>query len=354
VVSNRGNQHAVTDNFKETMGMAKLRVGINGFGRIGRVLFRAGFEHFEVVGINNLDSVEGAAHLLKYDSAHGIFSEEVSHDEKNLIVNGKKIPMSAIKNPAEIPWKAWGVDVVLECTGAFKKKEEFMAHIKAGAKRVLVSAPADGVDKTIVFGLNHQTYDPAKDFVISNASCTTNCLAPVVKVLNEAFGIENGMMTTIHSYTNDQRILDAPHKDLRRARSAAVSMIPTSTGAAKAIGLVMPEMIGKLDGTSIRVPTPNVSLVDLTANLKKDATVESINQALSAAAKGALKGVLAVEDKLLVSIDFNGNKHSSIIDMDSTMVVGNRLVKVMSWYDNETGFSNRMVDLAMYMAEKGL
>jgi glyceraldehyde 3-phosphate dehydrogenase len=334
--------------------MAKLRVGINGFGRIGRVLFRAGFEHFEVVGINNLDSVEGAAHLLKYDSAHGIFPQEVSHDEKNLIVNGRKIPMSAVKNPAEIPWKEWGVDVVLECTGAFKKKEEFMAHIKAGAKRVMVSAPADGVDKTIVYGLNHKSYDPAKDFVISNASCTTNCLAPVVKVLNETFGIENGMMTTIHSYTNDQRILDAPHKDLRRARSAAVSMIPTSTGAAKAIGLVMPEMNGKLDGTSIRVPTPNVSLVDFTANLKKDVTVDSINQALTQAAGSSLKGVLAVEDRLLVSVDFNGNKHSSIIDLDSTMVIDKRFVKVMSWYDNETGFSNRMVDLALYMAEKGL
>jgi glyceraldehyde 3-phosphate dehydrogenase len=334
--------------------MAKLRVGINGFGRIGRVLFRAGFEHFEVVGINNLDSIEGSAHLLKYDSSHGIFSQEVSHDEKNLIVNGRKIPMSSVKNPAEIPWKEWGVDVVLECTGAFKKKEEFMAHIKAGAKRVMVSAPADGVDKTIVYGLNHKTYDPAKDFVISNASCTTNCLAPLVKVLNETFGIENGLMTTIHSYTNDQRILDAPHKDLRRARSAAVSMIPTSTGAAKAIGLVMPEMKGKLDGTSIRVPTPNVSLVDLTANLKKDVTIESINEALTQAAGSSLKGVLAVEDKLLVSIDYNGNKHSSIVDLDSTMVIGNRLVKVMSWYDNETGFSNRMVDLALYMAEKGL
>ncbi len=334
--------------------MAKLRVGINGFGRIGRVLFRAGFDKFDIVGINNLDSVEGAAHLLKYDSSHGQFAADVSHGDKSITVNGKKIPISASRNPAEIPWKDWGVDVVLECTGAFKKKEDFMTHIKGGAKRVLVSAPADGVDKTIVYGLNHQTYDPAKDFVISNASCTTNCLAPIVKVLNETFGIEHGMMTTIHSYTNDQRILDAPHNDLRRARSAAVSMIPTSTGAAKAIGLVMPEMKGKLDGTSIRVPTPNVSLVDLTANLKKDATVESINQALIAAAQGGLKGVLAVEDKLLVSIDFNGNKHSSIIDLDSTMMVGPRMVKVMSWYDNETGFSNRMVDLALYMAEKGL
>jgi glyceraldehyde 3-phosphate dehydrogenase len=334
--------------------MAKLRVGINGFGRIGRVLFRAGFDKFDIVGINNLDSVEGAAHLLKYDSAHGIYDKEVSHDEKSITVSGKKIPLTACKNPAEIPWKEWGADLVLECTGAFKKKEEFMAHIKAGAKRVMVSAPADGVDKTIVYGVNHTSYDAGKDFVISNASCTTNCLAPVAKVLNETFGIENGMMTTIHSYTNDQRILDAPHKDLRRARSAAVSMIPTSTGAAKAIGLVIPELAGKLDGTSVRVPTPNVSLVDLTANLKKDVTIDALNEALIKASNGTLKGVLFCEDKLLVSIDFNGNPYSSIVDLDSTMVIGNRMVKIMSWYDNETGFSNRMVDLALYMAEKGL
>jgi glyceraldehyde 3-phosphate dehydrogenase len=334
--------------------MAKLRVGINGFGRIGRVLFRAGFEKFEIVGINNLDSVEGSAHLLKYDSSHGIFSGDVRHDEKAMYVNDKKVHMTAVKNPAEIPWKDWGVDLVLECTGAFKKKEEFMAHLKGGAKRVMVSAPADGVDRTIVYGVNHLQYDPAKDFVISNASCTTNCLAPVAKVLNDNFGIENGMMTTIHSYTNDQRILDAPHKDLRRARSAAVSMIPTSTGAAKAIGLVIPELVGKLDGTSVRVPTPNVSLVDLSANLKKDVTIEDINGALIKASNGALKGVLHCEEKQLVSIDFNGNKFSSIVDLDSTMVIGKRLIKVMSWYDNETGFSNRMVDLAQYMAEKGL
>lgn len=334
--------------------MAKLRVGINGFGRIGRVLFRAGFEQFEIAGINNLDSVEGAAHLLKYDSSHGIFPREVTHQEKSITVDGKKIPISATRNPAEIPWKDWGVDLVLECTGAFKKKDDFMNHIKAGAKRVMVSAPADGADLTVVYGINHATYDPAKHHVISNASCTTNCLAPLAKVLHESFGIEHGMMTTIHSYTNDQRILDAPHNDLRRARSAAVSMIPTSTGAAKAIGLVMPELAGKLDGTSIRVPTPNVSLVDFTVITKKDVTVESINEALMKAAKGTLKGVLYCEDKLLVSVDYNGNKNSSIVDMDSTMVMGKNMAKVMSWYDNETGFSNRMVDLALYMAEKGL
>ncbi len=334
--------------------MAKLKVGINGFGRIGRVLFRAGFEELDIVGINNTDSIEGAAHLLKYDSSHGIYDKDVSFDEKHLIVNGKKIPMSSTKNPAEIPWKAWGVDLVLECTGAFKKKEDFMKHIAGGAKRVMVSAPADGSDLTVVFGVNHETYDPSKHHVISNASCTTNCLAPVAKVLHETFGIENGMMTTIHSYTNDQRILDAAHSDLRRARSAAVSMIPTTTGAAKAVGLVLPALKGKIDGYSIRVPTPNVSLVDFTFNSSKDMSIDSINKALTAAAGGALKGVLAVESKQLVSVDFNGNPYSSIIDLPCTMVSGARTAKVFSWYDNETGFSHRMVDLAKYMAAKGL
>ncbi len=334
--------------------MAKLRVGINGFGRIGRVLFRAGFEKFEVVGINNMDSVEGSAHLLKYDSAHGIFNQDISFDDKFMTVGGKKIHMTKTKNPGEIPWKDWGVDLVLECTGAFKKKEDFMAHIEAGAKRVMVSAPADGTDSTIVYGINHESYDPAKHFVISNASCTTNCLTPIAKVLHESFGIESGMMTTIHSYTNDQRILDAPHSDLRRARSAAVSMIPTSTGAAKAVGLVLPELKGKIDGTSIRVPTPNVSLVDFSFNSKKDLTIQSINEALIQASEGALRGVLACEKKELVSVDFNGNPLSSIVDLKCTMVVGQRFGKVMSWYDNETGFSNRMVDLALYMEKRGL
>lgn len=334
--------------------MAKLKVGINGFGRIGRVLFRAGFEHLDIVGINNMDSVEGAAHLLKYDSAHGIFDKEVSHDEKHIIVAGKKIPVTKFKNPAEIPWKDWGVDVVLECTGAFKKKEEFMLHIQAGAKKVLVSAPADGADLTIVYGINHESYDPSKHSVISNASCTTNCLAPLAKVLHDSFGIENGVMTTIHSYTNDQRILDAPHSDLRRARSAAVSMIPTTTGAAKAVGLVLPALKGKIDGLSIRVPTPNVSLVDFTFNTSKDVTKESINKALTEASQGAFRGVIAVETKELVSVDYNGNKFSSIVDLPTTMVVGNRTAKVLSWYDNETGFSNRMVDFANYMMKKGI
>jgi glyceraldehyde 3-phosphate dehydrogenase len=336
--------------------MAKLRVGINGFGRIGRILFRAGFQDLEIVGINNLDSLEGSAHLLKYDSTHGILNADVSHNEKQLIVNGKAIHYAATKNPAEIPWKAWGVDLVLECTGALKGKEDYQKHITAGAKKVMISAPADGVDLTVVYGVNHEQYDPSKHTFLSNASCTTNCLAPVAKVLNETFGIENGMMTTVHSYTNDQRILDASHKDLRRARSAAMSMIPTSTGAAKAVGLVLPELKGKIDGTSIRVPTPNVSLVDFTFRpANKDVSVQAINDALTkAASSGPLKGVLAVEPKELVSVDFNGNKFSSIVDLKCTMAVGPKLGKVMSWYDNETGFSHRMVDMAKFMAEKGM
>lgn len=334
--------------------MSKLRVGINGFGRIGRVLFRAGFEKFDIVGINSLDSLSGVAHLLKYDSSHGIFNADVSHDEKNLIVNGKKIKFSATKNPAEIPWKDWGVDVVLECTGALKNREDYQKHITAGAKKVLISAPADGVDMTVVYGINHTQYDAQKHVFISNASCTTNCLAPLAKVLHEAFGIEHGVMTTIHSYTNDQKILDASHKDIRRARSAAVSMIPTTTGAAKAVGLVLPELKGKIDGLSIRVPTPNVSLVDFSFRPMKDVSVESINAALVAASKGSFKGVLDVEMKELVSVDFNGNPHSSIVDAKCTMVVNPKMAKVMSWYDNETGFSHRMVDFALHMQQKGL
>ncbi|HEY8271032.1 MAG TPA: type I glyceraldehyde-3-phosphate dehydrogenase [Pseudobdellovibrionaceae bacterium] len=335
--------------------MSKLRVGINGFGRIGRVLFRAGFEKLDIVGINSLDTIAGDAHLLKYDSTHGIFDAEVSTDEHSLIVNGKRIPVSKTKSPAEIPWKEWGVDVVLECTGAFKEKADFIKHLAGGAKRVLVSGPAEkGADLTMVYGINHATYDPAKHTVVSNASCTTNCLAPLAKVLNDSFGIEHGTMMTIHSYTNDQKILDAPHNDLRRARAAALSMIPTTTGAAKNVGLVLPELKGKIDGISVRVPTANVSLVDFTFQAKTDVTKEVVNNALIEASKGALKGILAVETKELVSVDFNGNKHSSIVDLASTMIVGPRMVKVLSWYDNEVGFSNRMVDVALYMASKGL
>lgn len=334
--------------------MKKVRVGINGFGRIGRLVFRAGFDEVEIVGINNLGDVKTAAHLLKYDSSHGRYDHPVEHDEKNLIVAGKKIPVTAIKNPAEIPWKDWGVDIVFECTGAFKGKEDFMKHIQGGAKRVLVSAPADGADLTVVYGINHTQYDPSKHQVVSNASCTTNCLAPLAKVLNENFGIEHGLMTTVHSYTNDQQVLDAVHKDLRRARSAAMSMIPTTTGAAKAVGLVLPELKGKIDGISIRVPTPNVSLVDLTFRSVKPVSIDTINDALKKASQTNLKGILAVESAPLVSVDYNGNTFSSIIDLPSTMVMGTNLAKVFSWYDNETGFSHRMIDVAKVMAEKGL
>lgn len=334
--------------------MSKVRVGINGFGRIGRLVFRAGFDELEIVGINNLGDVKGAAHLLKYDSTHGRYDKDVQHDEKNLIVNGKKIPMTAIKDPAQLPWKDLKCDIVLECTGAFKNKEDFMKHIQAGAKRVLVSAPADGADLTCVYGINHDKYDPSKHHVVSNASCTTNCLAPVAKVLNETFGIEQGLMTTIHSYTNDQPTLDFSHKDLRRARAAAMSMIPTSTGAAKAVGQVLPELKGKIDGTSVRVPTPNVSLVDLVFRSTKAMTIDSVNEALKKASQTSLKGILAVEGDPLVSIDFNGDTHSSIVDALSTMVIGSNMAKVFSWYDNETGFSHRMVDVAKAMAEKGL
>lgn len=334
--------------------MKKLKVGINGFGRIGRVLFRAGFDKIDIVGINNLDSLDGAAHLLKYDSTHGQFAADVTHNEKDLIVNGKTIKYSSTKNPSEIPWKEWGVDVVLECTGALKNRDDYQKHIAAGAKKVFISAPADGVDMTMVYGINHENYKPSEHTFISNASCTTNCLAPIAKVLQETFGIEHGMMTTIHSYTNDQKILDASHKDLRRARSAAVSMIPTTTGAAKAVGLVLPQLKGKVDGMAIRVPTPNVSVVDFTFRSEKDLTKEAINSALQKASEGSLIGVLGFEKQELVSVDFNGNKLSSIVDASCTMVVSPRMAKVLSWYDNETGFSHRMVDFIQYMSEKGL
>lgn len=329
--------------------MAKMKVGINGFGRIGRVFFREGFDKLDIAGINSLDDLDGIVHLLKYDSSHGIYKADVSHDGENLIVNGKKIPVSSQRDPANIPWQAWGVELVMECTGALKGKEDYQKHITAGAKKVMVSAPADGVDITVVYGLNHKQYDASKHTFLSNASCTTNCLAPLASVLHKTFGIVNGTMLTVHSYTNDQKILDASHKDARRARSAAVSMIPTTTGAAKAVGLVLPELKGKIDGLSIRVPTPNVSVVDFTFNTEKEVTVASINAALKAASEGELKGVLGFETAELVSIDFNGNKLSSIVDSKTTMVVGNKTAKVLSWYDNETGFSNRMVDLALHM-----
>jgi glyceraldehyde 3-phosphate dehydrogenase len=334
----------------------KLRIGINGFGRIGRVALRAGlhYDQVEFVGVNSLDSLDGLAHLLKYDSSHGVLKADVSTEGSCLIVNGHKIPVSKTRNPAEIPWNSWSADIVFECTGAFKKKEEFSTHLQSGAKRVIVSAPADGADKTLVFGVNHEEYDPQKHHILSNASCTTNCLAPLAQVLHSRFGIEYGTMTTVHAYTNDQRILDASHKDLRRARTAGVSMIPTTTGAAKAVGLVLPELKGKIDGIAVRVPTPNVSMVDFTFQSQTPLTVQEINQALEEASFTRLKGVLGFESKELVSIDFNGSPLSSIVDGPSTLVMGDRMAKVLSWYDNETGFSYRMLDLALHMNHRGL
>lgn len=336
------------------MSQKKIRVGINGFGRIGRMVFRHGWDRspIEFVGINSLDSVEGMAHLLKYDSSHGVFAKEVKHEGSFLIVDGRKIPVSQCKNPADIPWSAWGVDCVLECTGALKGREDAALHIKAGAKKVMISAPADDADKTFVYGVNHQDYDPSKHQIVSNASCTTNCLAPLAYVLDQNFGIEEGLMTTVHAYTNDQRILDGVHKDLRRARSAGLSMIPTSTGAAKAVGLVLPHLKGKIDGVAIRVPTANVSLVDFTFKTKKSITKAEINEALKKAAEGALKGILGFESAPLVSVDFNGNTHSSVVDSGLTQVMGSHMAKVFSWYDNEVGFSCRMLDLLTHMAHK--
>lgn len=334
--------------------MARLKVGINGFGRIGRVLFRLGFEKLDIVGINNLGDADIAAHLLKYDSTHGVYGKSVSAKDGQMVVDGKGIPMFAEKDPSKIPWGDLGADIVLECTGAFKSKEDFMKHVKGGAQRVMVSAPASGADITIVYGVNHAAYDPGKHHVVSNASCTTNCLAPLAKVMHETFGIERGMMTTVHSFTNDQRVLDAPHSDVRRARTATASMIPTTTGAAKAVGLVLPELDGRIDGFSVRVPTANVSMVDFTFTSQKELSIDAINDAVRKAASGGLKGVMFAEENELVSVDFNGNPHSSIVDIPSTMVMGKNMAKVISWYDNETGFSARMIDVATHMQQKGL
>lgn len=332
----------------------RLRVGINGFGRIGRILFRKAFADFDIVGVNTgSGDTASQAHFLKYDSSHGRFEQSVDYLDDILIVGGKRIPISYKKDPREIPWKEWGADIVFECTGVFKDSEANSMHLQAGAKRVILSAPGK-VDATLVYGINHKTYDPAQHKIVSNASCTTNCLAPVAKVLNDSFGIETALMTTVHSYTNDQNVLDAAHSDLRRARAAAVSMIPTSTGAAAAVGLVLPELKGKIHGMAIRVPTPNVSLVDLVANLKNDVTAQQVNAALIKASEGEMKGVLACTSEPVVSIDMNGLPESSIVDLENTSVLGGRMVKVLSWYDNEVGFSCRMLDLARYMAEKGL
>jgi glyceraldehyde 3-phosphate dehydrogenase len=337
-------------------GMA-VKIGINGFGRIGRNVFRTcqGRDDIEIVSINDITNAHTLAHLLKYDSTFGKFdgTVEVGGDD-HLIVNGKKVGITAERDPANLPWKALGVDVVIESTGLFTKRADAAKHIAAGAKKVVISAPAKDEDITIVLGVNDDKYDPANHHVISNASCTTNCLAPVAKVLLENFGMVNGLMTTIHSYTNDQRILDLPHSDLRRARAAAVSMIPTSTGAAKAVSLVLPELKGKLDGGAIRVPTPNVSLVDLTCVVEKATTVDEINAAMKKAADGPLKGILEYCDEPLVSVDFNGNPASSIFDSLVTRVIGGTTVKVMSWYDNEWGYSNRVRDLVAFIIAKGI
>lgn len=335
--------------------MKKIRVGINGFGRIGRVATRLLWEdpRFELVGINDLTKPEQNAHLLKYDSVHGTFKPEVRAEGDGLYIGDKKISVFASRDPIEIPWKSLDVDVVFECTGAFTAYDGAAKHLKAGARKVIVSAPvkddAGGKLRTFVYGINHESYDPAKDDVVSNASCTTNCLAPVVKVLNDRFKISRGLMTTIHSYTNDQRILDLGHSDYRRMRAGALNMIPTTTGAAKAVGLVIPELKGKLTGLSVRVPTPNVSLVDFVADIEKSTTVEEINAAFVEAAKGSFKGILDAVKAPLVSSDYNGSHFSSSVDLDSTMVVEGKMVKVFSWYDNETGFSCRMLDLAAWM-----
>jgi glyceraldehyde 3-phosphate dehydrogenase len=332
-----------------------IKVGINGFGRIGRNVFRAALANpnVEIVVVNDLTDAATLAHLLKYDSVHGTLNAEVKVDNGTILVNGKAIKVLAERDPAALPWGKLGVDVVVESTGRFTDAPKAAAHITAGAKKVIISAPAKNEDITIVMGVNHNKYDAAKHHVISNASCTTNCLAPFAKVLHEKFGIKRGLMTTVHAYTNDQQILDLPHSDLRRARAAGLSIIPTTTGAAKAVALVLPELKGKLNGFAMRVPTPNVSVTDLVVELEKSATAEEINAALKAAAEGELKGIMAYSEEPLVSKDYNGNPHSSIIDALSTMVVEGNMAKVVSWYDNEWGYSNRVVDLIDYMGKKG-
>lgn len=331
-----------------------VKVAINGFGRIGRLVLRSimesGRNDVSVVAINDLATSDANAHLLKYDTVHGRFPGDVKSSEGKLIVNGHEIAMVQERDPANLPWKDHGVDIAFECTGIFTKKADAMKHITAGAKKVLISAPATDEDITVVYGVNHNKL-AASHLVVSNASCTTNCLAPVAFVLNNAIGIEHGFMTTIHSYTGDQNTVDTMHKDLHRARAAAANIIPTSTGAAKAVGLVLPELKGKLDGTAIRVPTPNVSLVDFKFTAKKDTTVEEVNNAIIAASKGPLKGILGTYDEPLVSSDFNHDPHSSIFALNETKVIDGRFVRVMSWYDNEWGFSNRMSDTAVAMAK---
>jgi glyceraldehyde 3-phosphate dehydrogenase len=331
-----------------------IRVAINGFGRIGRNILRAakqsGVEGIDFVAVNDLTDTRTLAHLLKHDSVHGHYPGTVEARESSLVVDGDEIRVFAEKDPTALKWGELGVDIVIECTGRFTNRADAAKHLEGGARKVIISAPAKGEDITVVLGVNEDRYDPANHHVISNASCTTNCLAPVVKVLRDSFGFRRGVMTTIHSYTNDQQILDLPHKDLRRARAAALSMIPTTTGAAKATGLVIPEVKGLIDGFSIRVPTPNVSVVDLTAELEKEVDAAAINDALRAAAEGPLRGILQFEEEELVSVDFIGNPNSAIVDAPSTNVISG-LVKVVAWYDNEWGYSNRCVDLALYIGK---
>jgi len=328
-----------------------VRVGINGFGRIGRNLLRACLNEpgLDFVAINDITDAETLAHLLRYDSVHGRLAAEVRAEKDALAVNGKRMQVLQERDPGKLPWKSLGVDLAFECSGLFTDRDQAALHLSAGAKKVLISAPAKGADMTLCYGVNHTAYDAAKHNIISNASCTTNCLAPIAKVLHETFGIKRGLMTTVHAYTNDQRILDLPHSDIRRARAAALSMIPTTTGAARAVGEVLPQLKGKLDGLAIRVPTANVSLVDLVAELEKPATEAAVNEAMRAAAVGSLKGVLYYCDEELVSVDFNGSPYSSIFDSKLTKVMDQNFAKVFSWYDNEWGFSNRMRDVALYI-----
>jgi len=332
-----------------------IKVGINGFGRIGRNVLRAAAQsgaELDVVAVNDITDAKTLAHLLKYDSVHGRFPGTVEPKDGAIVVNGKSVKVLSEKDPAQLPWGELGVEYVLESTGIFRSREAAGKHLEAGAKKVVISAPGKNEDLTIVMGVNHDQYDPARHHVISNASCTTNCLAPVVKVLRDTFGFERGFMTTIHAYTNDQQILDLPHKDLRRARAAALSIIPTSTGAAKATGLVIPEVKGKIDGVALRVPTANVSIVDLTCVVEKATTIEAVNDAFREAARGELEGLLAVSDEPLVSIDYNGNPYSSTVDALSTNVIDGTLVHVSSWYDNEMGYSARCIDFMLYMASR--
>ena len=332
------------------------KVGINGFGRIGRLVLRAALRmgtDIEFVAVNDLTDARTLAHLFKYDSVHGPFKGEVEAKDGAILVDGREIKVLAVSDPGELPWRDLGVEIVVESTGLFTAREKASKHLEAGAKKVIISAPAKQPDITIVMGVNHKDYDPSQHHIISNASCTTNCLAPVAKVLLERFGIKRGLMTTVHAYTNDQRILDLPHRDLRRARAAALSMIPTTTGSAVALSLVLPQLKGKIDGMAIRVPTPNVSLVDLVVEAERETTVDEVNAAMKEAAEGELKGILGYTEEPLVSVDFNGSDLSSIVDGLSTRVIEGRMIKVLAWYDNEMGYSSRVVDLINYIAQKG-